>query len=669
MSKTKNLGQVSGLYVGKTAPSNTSIIWYDDTPSQSFHKVYDATTNTWKALSPDIVSNTTYSELVMNAEKNGLSVGKHYIITDKSNTLAIAITTTKVQYVDSLGNILIDDLGTNIQYHVSSSNLLIDDVCGVFDEDSNKLIFQFTEQDYNIDTDFIFGKVRRDAKWILSKFNFSSFISKKNNNSITWSGGLFFSFKSAINNLINKKGGVVGYDNYTTQINQINNSISNISKNNQDIVSNANDSIDEKTTDEAIFSKKLQSDIDIITLPGDVLKGDSLFTIVSKFQRWVNKFKFATGIQLSKSFTDAKTQQYINNNDTVESAFSKIQYMLKNPTTSGMLPDNWNTNAILKDPDDPNTYGAFEKDKFPVAGDSIFYAFAKIVDYMQGGGMYSKLSSKWIEIDDISQTIPYPIAGDTIDTAFQKIVAKLNQIGEIEYGKIVNGCTTFDLLNGSLQMKGYSDTSFSELKSNGLMVKKGDEIIADIDATKISMKYDINNEFFHIDKSKFYSKSDIYDHFDPMFNDSFAGAYFECDSRVVYDGGTPSALQARNLQMESWVYDAYMGRLKADSLTLNSRVIKGSSYYMSRYYSHYMIDYETNVDLYLPHEVNGAIIYIIHLKDGSNAVIHTQYDDLIRFNSVTADNALMSSGTYVVIRTSVRAATYPNASSWNLIKL
>ena len=120
MSASKNLGQVAGLFVGTSAPENTSLIWYDSTPNQRCHKVYDDDKKLWVALNPQIVSLTTYSELVMNAKKNGLSIGKFYQISDKSNVLAIAVTTTKVMYSDSLGNILIDDLGTNIQYHVSS---------------------------------------------------------------------------------------------------------------------------------------------------------------------------------------------------------------------------------------------------------------------------------------------------------------------------------------------------------------------------------------------------------------------------------------------------------------------------------------------------------------------------------------------------------------------
>ena len=451
MSNTKNLGQVSGIFIGTSSPKNTSIIWYDNTPSQKCHKVYDPVINDWKALSPDIVSNTTYSELVVNANKNGLSIGKHYVITDKSNILAIAITSTKVQYHDSLGNILIDDLGTNIQYHVSSGNLLIDDINGVFDVDKNKLIFQFQEQEKGDSTDYLFGKIKVGTKWILSKFSFQSLISKENDNSVSWNNGIFFSFKNTISKILDKSGGVVSYDTYNSKIGVIDKNIENVSKENQTIIENTESLVDKKTTDVVIFNKKLQNKIDITTTPGDVIIGDTLYTIISKFQRWINKFKYATGISLSRNFTDAKSQQYINNNDTVESALGKIQYMLKNPTTSSTLPEDWNTRAINADGSVNERYGAYEKDGYPKAGDSIFYAFAKIVDFIKDVSGYAKISDGWGEMD-YEKEVEYPKGGDNFDTIFRKLVAKLRQLGEISYHRILTDTVDFNLEDGKLTL-------------------------------------------------------------------------------------------------------------------------------------------------------------------------------------------------------------------------
>ena len=75
MSNTKNLGQVAGLFIGLSAPENTTLVWYDSTPNQQCHKVYDVAKKMWVALDPQIVAQTTYSELVNNAKKNGSKKG------------------------------------------------------------------------------------------------------------------------------------------------------------------------------------------------------------------------------------------------------------------------------------------------------------------------------------------------------------------------------------------------------------------------------------------------------------------------------------------------------------------------------------------------------------------------------------------------------------------
>lgn len=667
MSKTKNLGQVSGVFIGMSAPKNTSIIWYDDTPSQKCHKVYDPVTNSWKALSPDIVSNTTYSELILNAQKNGLSVGKHYVITDKSNVLAIAITATKVQYPDSLGNILVDDLGTNVQYHVSSSNLLIDDLSGVFNVESNKLVFQFQEQEsVNIDTDYLFGKVRSGTKWVLSKFRFSSLISKDANNSISWSNGLFFSFKNAINKILNKKGGIVGYDDYDKKISQIDKSIENVSKNNQEIVANADKSITEKTKDSAIYDKKLQSNIDVVTAPGDVLKGDSLFTIVSKFQRWINRFKYATGISLSKSFADARTQQYINNNDTVESAFAKVQYMLKNPTTSGMLPENWTTGAKSEDGGfaDPSAYSAFHQDGFPVAGDSIFYAFAKIVDFIQGVGEYGKLSSTWQELG-YSGTVAYPSAGDTFDNAFKKLVAKFKQLGNISHGKIdfridtgssIRQTTVFDLKNGSLEF--FHVGGFGKLNSSSLEFT--DEKESHFGVDKISMKDETNSEYFLVNRSKFQYKIDTTS---ISKNGIYSAALIETTENY---SGDSCAFQAFASGGNKNTYDAYFGRLKLGSFTFNTVYVSSGNYYITRQKGFIIWNGTSAGNLYLPSEPENGLMILISQDGNAGFNVFAQGNDEIDTIGESVKNVGINERGCVFAFIYISGVKYPNKTNSGL---
>ena len=344
---TKNLGQVAGVHIGNTPPENTILIWFDNTPSQRCHKVYDDAKKTWVVLDQNIVSFITYSELVNIAKTVGLSIGKFFQIKDKGNALALAITTTKVQYDDELGNILIDDLGTNIQYHVTSQNLSIDDVRGVFNESNKTLVFSFDEQvpDFTVN-DYIFGKVQRNNVWSLAKYRLSSFLSKVTGNSISWNGGFFFNFTAAIKGILDKKGGIVSFDTYDKDMQTVNQNIQNVGKANQNIIKNAKDYTDKVTTDEAIYNK-LAPALETGGAPTDAAKGDKLVTVLSKFQRWITQFKYATGIKLSKSFAPSKTSGSINNNDTVESAFSKVQKSLNDLKSKEdgdgnfVLPDDW----------------------------------------------------------------------------------------------------------------------------------------------------------------------------------------------------------------------------------------------------------------------------------------------------------------------------------------
>ena len=426
---TKNVGQVSGVYIGNTPPENIILIWYDNTPSQMVHKVYNPGLSQWVVLDQNVISSITYSEIVNIATNVGLTVGQWFKITDKSNALALAVTSTKVQYSDSLGNILIDDLGSNIQYHVSSSNLSIDDVVGVFDEVNKKLVFQFSEQvpDYTAD-DYILGKVKRNNVWSLAKFKLSSFLSKVTGNSITWNGGFFFNFSSAISNILDKKGGVVSKDTYDIDKQNIATDIQNVGKENQTIIENANEAITNATSSTAIYDKQTPA-VETGGEPTDVATGDKLITIVSKFQRYINKFKFATGIKISKNFKDGTTPEYINNNDTVESAFQKVQYWFKHIGSVGKLSDSW----VAK---------------------------------------------------DYTGTVEDVAAGDTLDEAFAKAQAKLNQIGDITKGKISSKqkfndtpATEFNLDNKSLKFN-YGQSShnnydnFVELSNfEGLNIK------------------------------------------------------------------------------------------------------------------------------------------------------------------------------------------------------
>ena len=406
---TKNLGQVSGLWIGTSAPSNTSLIWYDSTPAIRCHKVYSASLSAWVVLDQSSISSITYTELKNLAKGTGLTQGSWYKITDQGNILALAITTTKVQYVDVNNNFVIDDLAASATYAVTSSNLLIDDISGVWDADNNLLKFSFKEtaHDGNTDNDFVFGKKQRSGVWSLAKYKLSSFISSVTGNSITWNKGFFFNFLSALRGQYDVSGGVVSKDTYDTQKAALQQSIDNVASSNQAILNSAKNYTDGKTAANEVYSKALPSSPTSGTAI-DIVQGDTLSGIITKIYRWIAQFKVATGIKVSQSFAPTSTVQAINNNDTVDSALRKVQKHL-------------NDIPIVKTGEDIKSGTQdWESHENPVFNykDNVFVTLSKIIskfgkirrDDLYGGSWLMPVKSSFYSITDSSSEKYLPIS-------------------------------------------------------------------------------------------------------------------------------------------------------------------------------------------------------------------------------------------------------------------
>lgn len=381
---TKNLGQVSGLWIGTSAPSNTSLIWYDSTPAIRCHKVYSASLSAWTVLDQSSISSITYTELKNLAKGTGLTQGSWYKITDQGNILALAITTTKVQYVDVNNNFVIDDLAASATYAVTSSNLLIDDISGVWDSDNNLLKFSFTEtaHDGNTDNDFVFGKKQRSGVWSLAKYKLSSFISSVAGNSITWNKGFFFNFLSALRGQYDVSGGVVSKDTYDTQKAALQQSIDNIASSNQAILNSAKNYTDGKTVANEVYSKALPSSPTGGTAI-DIARGDTLSGIITKIQRWINQFKTAAGIKVGQSFSPSSSRASINNNDTVQSALEKTQKAINDVSTSSGIDVNTTSDfPLIKDPwpgGEEGTQPQYENTDTIISGsDKVLKALSKL---------------------------------------------------------------------------------------------------------------------------------------------------------------------------------------------------------------------------------------------------------------------------------------------------
>lgn len=375
---SQNLGQVAGLWIGKSAPTNTTLIWYDNTPAIRCHKVYSVTTSAWVVLDQNTISSITYSELKNLAKDTGLTQGSWYKITDQGNILALAITTTKVQYTDVNNNFIIDDLAVSSTYVVNSDNLLVDDISGVWDVTNKKLKFSFeeTSHDGNTDSDYLFGKKRRNSVWSLAKYKLAELVSTVTGNSLSWNKGIFFNFNTALSNKINVSGGVVGKSTYDSDKELMQQSIDNISESNKVILNDAKAYTDTKTAASEVYEKVLPN-VPKVGTAIDIEKGDTLLAIINKIHSWIAQFKVATGIKVSQSFAPATLKAAINNNDTVDSALRKIQYWYNH------------INEI-------------------------------------------SLSSTWTP-EKVTSEIANVTAGDSFQDAFAKIQGKLNQLGVISY--------------------------------------------------------------------------------------------------------------------------------------------------------------------------------------------------------------------------------------------
>lgn len=609
MSNTKNLGQVAGLFIGLSAPENIALIWYDSTPNQQCHKVYDVAKKAWVVLNPQIVAQTTYSELVNNAKNNGLSVGKFYQITDKSDAFAIAIALTKVQYVDNAGNILIDDLGTNIQYCVSSNNLLFDGLSGVWDETSGKLLFSFSEKDPT-DTDYLLGKARNGNKWELVKYAISKLVSAVSGNSLSWNKGLFFSFKSAIANILNKDGGVVGYTLYKEDVSNLQTSLNKVAEQNSQIIENTNKAIKESTADDTIFDKRNTRDIDTTIVPGDIIKGDTLFGIISKIQRWINSFKYATGVRMSRFFSDAKSKQYINNNDTVESALGKVQYLLKNPTEVHQLPETWT--------DEPLEWNSGDA---PKAGDSFGTVFAKISNFCKNAFNTVKLSSIF-KIPESSLSIELPKAGESFEEVTAKLAGKFKQIGNIVDSKISSKakvgdkpCSELNLGGGSIAFRSKVST-VPDVTGEGVLNSKGLNFSEKADMLEPRKYFTLSTDILQYENNGM----------GVFYNQIYSSALILNTSGVsAYN----CAFQAYNLSQHRNSFDAFFQKLRLGGLSFSTYLMASASYSISSAPSFVNFNASVPGDIYLPsNPADGTIIYIAK-SSGKTLNVHSQGEDEI----------------------------------------
>lgn len=378
LGETKNVGQIAALWISATAPTNVKLIWYDT--AQSIHRVYESSTGNWIPLNPQIITNTNLAALAVVASGDGLAVGKFYFLTDLG-VIAIAITTTKIWYVDSHSNYVVNDLAASIQYYLNSTNLFIDGSTGVWDADTGRLEFNFTEITAPSNTnDYVVMRRKSGVVWSWVKVQLNKLISAVAGNSISWNNGIYFNFSQAIGNIKNVSGGVVGYDAYVTAMQTINQNIENVALNNQSFIQQAMDYTDAAVTDEEIYDKQLPTyitpSVTVVTTP---TVGWSFKRIFADIYGWFSKLKYATYIGMGAPFEPTGITGNVTGSDSVSTAIQKLVYKCFHP----------------------------------------------------------KLTAQWSPVA-YTGTVNDVAAGDTVDDAFAKVVGRLNQLGIITNGNLAS---------------------------------------------------------------------------------------------------------------------------------------------------------------------------------------------------------------------------------------
>lgn len=333
---TKNVGQIAGIIVAATAPSNQTVVWYDTVAK--LHRVYNVDEAVWAPLSLSVVSSVNdFSELVNKANAaGGLTIGTFIVVKNRDgdswNTLVWVIGSTRIQYVDTMDNMIVEDLagtGTAVRY-VAGTNYMFDNVVSIFDTETSKVNIEFQPMtDAVPPTDVVYGKRVINEKETLISRPMSSLLSKAAGQSLSWTlQGLFFSFARAMAAIIDTQQQddthVVGAKQYAADFAAINQLFGEVKKIVEDWQNNA------PATVYASGLPELNPQAATVAAPNDAKAGDSLQTLVDKMQGWYNRLKLATGESLSTAYAPAADKaRYPQAGDTVEQAIGILHKFLQ----------------------------------------------------------------------------------------------------------------------------------------------------------------------------------------------------------------------------------------------------------------------------------------------------------------------------------------------------
>lgn len=333
---TIDVGTVAGISIGTTPPSNPAIIWYDTT--DKLHKNYDASLGQWIPMSQAIVSEIgDFNDLINKANlPGGLPIAAFYNVLKRDadaqwNTMVLVVGQTRIQYVDKLNNIIVEDLagqGTTTQY-VASTNYFFDNIVATFDQKTSKLNYTFQQlTDNPALADVLYGMRVINNIPTLVKRTVKSLLSNSSKNSLGFVNGLYFDFSAAMNGVIvSEQTGdtqVPGYKQYKADYVAIEKAFDDVSK----IINDW-----QNGSSAMIFGAKL-IEVNPVTAtvaaPQDLTTQDNLKTALNKIQGWYNRLKLSTGMSLSPAYAPAANKaRYPQAGDTVEQAIGILQKFLQ----------------------------------------------------------------------------------------------------------------------------------------------------------------------------------------------------------------------------------------------------------------------------------------------------------------------------------------------------
>ena len=211
---------------------------------------------------------------------------------------------------------------------------------------------------------------------------------------------------------------------------------------------------------------------------------------------------------------------------------------------------------------------------------------------MKGGGKYAILSEGWKEVS-YSGSVPFPKASNSIDYAVALIVAKLKQLGIIEYGRLRDNATIGNKTDFNINLGSLNLNQKAILDSSGIVFKK----------TAGDTTYEFNG--LEVNGSKFRYKTDTTS---IQKNGVYSAAVVETTENY---SGASCAFQSVASGTGANTFDAFFSRLKCGSITYNKTYVESPTYQITRQASLIIWNGKEEGNMYLPNKPEDGLMILI----------------------------------------------------------